>query len=309
MNFLIGGKLMRIAITGGTGLVGKALTESLRADGHDLFILTRNEVNGYQKGVTYVKWLSHEADPTGEIEAVDVIINLAGESINSGRWSNERKARIENSRVRATNEVVSIIKNLKQKPKLLINASAIGFYGTSTVDTFTEATEKAGNDFLAQTVEKWEAATLEARELGVRTVFARFGVILDKKDGALPRIALPYRFFAGGTVGSGDQWLSWIHIKDVVHGLRHVIDSTELCGPVNFCAPEAVTMKSFGLTLGTILNRPHWIPAPSFSLRLLLGEMSMLVLEGQRVVPEKLLESGFSFTYPTLQEALHNIYS
>lgn len=300
---------MRIAITGGTGLVGKALTESLRADGHDLFILTRNPQNGYQKGVAYVKWLSEDEDPASEIEAVDVIINLAGESINSGRWSDERKARIVNSRISATNEVVSILKCLKEKPKLLINASGIGFYGTSTVDTFTEANEKAGNDFLAQTVEKWEAATLEARELGVRTVFARFGVILDKKDGALPRIALPYHLFAGGTVGSGDQWLSWIHIKDVVHGLRHVIDSTDLSGPVNFCAPEAVTMKSFGKTLGSVLNRPHWIPAPSFALQLLLGEMSMLVLEGQRVIPEKLLKSGFSFTFPTLEEALHNIYS
>ncbi|MCM3601965.1 TIGR01777 family oxidoreductase [Robertmurraya korlensis] len=300
---------MRIAITGGTGLVGKALTESLRADGHDLFILTRNQVNGYQKGVTYVKWLSKESDPAGEIEAVDVIINLAGESINGGRWSDERKAQIVNSRINATNEVVSIIKRLKNKPKLLINASGIGFYGTSTVDTFTEATEKAGNDFLAQTVDQWEAATLEARELGVRTVFARFGVILDKKDGALPRIALPYQLFAGGTVGSGDQWLSWIHIKDVVQGLQHVIDSSDLSGPVNFCAPEAVTMKNFGKTLGSVLNRPHWIPAPSFALRLVLGEMSMLVLEGQRVIPEKLLKSGYAFTFPTLQEALQNIYS
>lgn len=300
---------MRIAITGGTGLVGNALTESLRADGHDLYILTRNPEKGYQNGVTYVKWLSSRADPASELEAVDVFINLAGESINSGRWSDKRKASILNSRVSATNEVVSIIKHLKQKPKLLINASAIGFYGTSTVDTFTEATEKAGDDFLAQTVEKWEAATFEAREFGVRTVFARFGVILDKKDGALPRIALPYYLFAGGTVGSGDQWLSWIHIKDVVSGLRHVIESTELAGPVNFCAPHAVTMKSFGKTLGAVLNRPHWIPAPSFALQLLLGEMSMLVLEGQKVIPEKLIKSGFSFTFPTLEEALSNIYS
>lgn len=256
-----------------------------------------------------MRWLSSGADPASELEAVDVIINLAGESINSGRWSDERKARIVNSRVRATKEVVSIIKNLKLKPKLLINASGIGFYGTSTVDTFTEATKEAGNDFLAQTVEKWETATLGAREFGVRTVFARFGVILDNKDGALPRIALPYHLFAGGTVGTGEQWLSWIHIKDVVHGLRHVIETTELTGPVNFCAPEAVTMKSFGKTLGSVLNRPHWIPAPSFALQLLLGEMSMLVLEGQKVIPEKLLKSGFSFTFPTLEKALHNIYS
>jgi uncharacterized protein (TIGR01777 family) len=300
---------MRVAITGGTGLVGKAITDSLRADGHDLFILTRNPQNGYQKGITSVKWLSEGEDPASQLEAVDVIINLAGESINSGRWSDKRKARILNSRVHATTEVVSIIKRLNQKPKLLINASAIGYYGTSTVETFTEATEQSGNDFLAQTVKKWEAATLEAHELGVRTVFARFGVILDKHAGALPRIALPYRFFTGGTVGSGEQWLSWIHITDVVNGIRHVIDSTDLVGPVNFCAPEAVKMSTFGKTLGSVLKRPHWIPAPSFALRLLLGEMSMLVLEGQKVVPEKLVKSGFRFTYPTLNDALHNIYS
>lgn len=300
---------MRIAITGGTGLVGKALSDSLRADGHDLYILTRKSQNGYQKGVSYVKWLTQDADPASELEAVDVMINLAGESINSGRWTETRKARILSSRVHATNEVVSIIKRLNQKPKLLINASGIGFYGTSLEKTFTEANEKAGDDFLAQTVKQWEAATSEAQELGVRTVFARFGVILDKKGGALPRIALPYRMFAGGTVGSGNQWLSWIHIDDVVRGLRHLIETSEISGPVNFCVPEAVTMKTFGKTIGSVLNRPHWIPAPSLALRLLLGEMSMLVLEGQKVVPTKLVDSGFTFTYPTLREALHNIYS
>lgn len=300
---------MRIAITGGTGLIGKALSDSLRADRHDVFILTRKPENGYQKGVTYVEWLTQDADPAKELETIDVMINLAGESINSGRWTDTRKARILNSRVHATNEVVSIIKRLNQKPKLLINASAIGFYGTSIEETFTEANEKAGDDFLAQTVKQWEAATIEAQELGVRTVFARFGVILDKEGGALPRIALPYQMFAGGTVGSGNQWLSWIHINDVVSGLKHLINTIEISGPVNFCTPEAVTMKTFGKTLGSVLNRPHWIPAPSLALKLLLGEMSMLVLEGQKVVPEKLLKSGFTFTYPTLQEALHNIYT
>jgi uncharacterized protein len=300
---------MRIAITGGTGLVGKALSESLRADGHDLFILTRKPVNGYQKGVTYVKWLTPDANPANELDAIDVFINLAGESINSGRWTDTRKARILNSRVHATTEVISIIKQLIQKPKLLINASAIGFYGTSLEKTFSEATDRAGEDFLAQTVKRWEASTIEAQRLGVRTVFARFGVILDKKGGALPRIALPYRMFAGGTVGSGNQWLSWIHIDDVVRGIRHLIETSDISGPVNFCVPEAVTMKTFGKTLGSVLNRPHWIPAPAFALRLLLGEMSMLVLEGQKVVPQKLVESGFTFTYPTLREALRNIYS
>ncbi|WP_066056413.1 TIGR01777 family oxidoreductase [Robertmurraya korlensis] len=300
---------MRIAISGGTGFVGKALCDSLRADGHDLFILTRKPQNGYQKGVTYVEWLTEGSDAAKELKAIDVFINLAGESINSGRWTESRKARILNSRVTATHEVVAILKRLTQKPKLLINASAIGFYGTSTNATFTEANEKAGDDFLAQTVQKWEASTLEAIELGVRTVFARFGVILDKNEGALPRIALPYRFFAGGSVGSGEQWISWIHITDVVNGIRHVIDSTDLVGPVNFCAPEAVKMSTFGKTLGSVLKRPHWMPAPSFALRLLLGEMSMLLLEGQKVVPEKLVKSGFRFTYPTLRDALHNIYS
>jgi len=300
---------MRIAITGGTGFVGKALSDSLLADGHDLFILTRNRANRYHNEITYIEWMSNEVDLLVKLGKIDVFINLAGESINSGRWTEERKARILNSRLEATEEVVSIIKRLPEKPSLLINASAIGYYGTSLHKTFTEKDEKAGDDFLAQTVESWEASTKEAVELGVRTVFARFGIILDKNGGALPRIALPYRLFAGGTVGSGEQWVSWIHLADVVSGLHHVIEASELEGPVNFCAPQAVRMKEFGKTLSAVLHRPHWIPAPSFALKLALGEMSLLVLEGQQVSPEKLLNSGFSFTYPTLYEALCHIYS
>lgn len=300
---------MRIAITGGTGLVGRALSDSLLADGHDLFILTRNRVNRYHNAITYIEWMSDEVDLMAELGTIDVFINLAGESINSGRWTEERKARILNSRLKATEEVVSIIKRLPEKPRLLINASAIGYYGTSLHETFTEADEKAGHDFLAQTVKSWEETTKDVVELGVRTVFARFGIILDKNSGALPRMAFPYRLFAGGTVGSGQQWVSWIHLADVVRGIRHVIETSELEGPVNFCAPQPVRMKEFGKTLGTVLHRPHWIPAPGFALKLVLGEMSLLVLEGQQVRPDKLLNSGFSFTYPTLYEAIRHIYS
>lgn len=301
---------MRIAITGGTGFVGSALAKKLLENGHELFILTRNAGNKQNsKNLHYVQWLNKADSPEDELEGIDVFINLAGESINSGRWTEERKKRIFNSRITATKEVLRIISRLAEKPYTLINASAVGYYGTSENETFTEASKNAGSDFLAETVRRWEMEASKAEEWEVRTIFCRFGIILEKNEGALPRMALPYKLFAGGTVGSGCQWVSWIHLNDVVSGILFCIEKEQLQGPVNFTTPNPVTMYEFGQILGEVLHRPHWIPAPGFALKIVLGEMSTLVLEGQKVLPEKLTAYGYEFLFKSLKPALADIYS
>lgn len=300
---------MRVALTGGTGFVGRALTKELVQNGHQIFILTRHASQTINReNITYVSWLNKEDSPEEMLEGIDAIINLAGESINSGRWTEARKKRILDSRVSATREVLRIADQLKRKPTVLINASAIGYYGTSLSTSFSEDSSIKGEDFLARTVQQWEAEALKANELDIRTVCCRFGIILDQADGALPRIALPYKLFAGGTVGSGEQWVSWIHLKDVVNGILFSIENENVVGPVNFTAPNPVKMKEFGQTLGKALHRPHWIPAPGFALKAALGEMSMLILEGQKVLPAKLTASGYPFQFQNLHEALEDIY-
>lgn len=298
---------MRVAITGGTGFVGKALTKRLLELGHEVFILTRHPSKKGEK-VTYVQWLVDYSDPSSQLKDIDIIVNLAGESINSGRWTENRKKRILDSRLQATEEVLSIIKNLKTKPKALINASAIGFYGTSLTDTYTEKETTSGSDFLAMTCKLWEEKASQAEKLGVRTVLCRFGIILDEKEGALSKMAIPYHLFIGGPIGKGEQWMSWIHLDDVVEAILFSIENTEIRGPVNFTAPSPLKIKKFGKILGSVLHRPHWIPAPAIALQLALGEMSLLVLEGQKVLPEKLLKAGYPFLYKDLEPALRNIY-
>lgn len=300
---------MKIAITGGTGLVGKALANEWIKHGAEVYILTRNSTrNTNTSQLKYVQWQNDGDQPELSLEGVDVIVNLAGESINAGRWTEAQKKRILDSRIYSTVAVIDIIKKLIAKPKVLINASAVGYYGTSTTQTFTEYDTEAGTDFLAHTVQEWEKTAMIAAELDVRTVCCRFGIVLDEKEGALPRIALPYQLFAGGTVGSGEQWVSWIHLNDAVRALMFVAENEQISGPVNFTAPEPIKMKGFGKVLGKVLHRPHWIPAPSFALKLLLGEMSMLVLEGQKVLPKKLEQHGYTFQYRDLQSALQQIY-
>lgn len=299
--------LMRVAITGGTGFVGKALTKRLLKLGHEIFILTRHPSKKGEK-VTYVQWLVDNSDPSSQLKDIDIMVNLAGESINSGRWTEKRKKRILDSRLEATEEVLSIIKNLETKPKALINASAIGFYGTSLTTTYTETDANPGRDFLATTCKLWEEKALQAENMGVRTVLCRFGIILDKKEGALAKMAIPYHLYVGGPLGKGEQWMSWIHLDDVVEAILFIIGNAEIKGPVNFTAPNPLEMKDFGKVLGSVLHRPHWLPAPAFALQLALGEMSSLVLEGQRVLPEKLLSAGYPFLYNNLEPALRNIY-
>ncbi|WP_409273904.1 TIGR01777 family oxidoreductase [Neobacillus sp. SCS-31] len=298
---------MKITIAGGSGFLGGAFADTLLEKGHEVFILTRKKKESGRTGLTYVQWLSEGSRPEHELVGIDVFINFAGESLNSGRWTTERKERLLMSRLAAANEAVRIMAAMEEKPKVHIAASAVGFYGTSDDKTFTEVSP-SGNDFLADVVKRWEDASLQAAHFGIRTVLCRFGIILDGKEGALPRIALPYKMFGGGTVGSGRQWVSWIHLDDAVSGILFAIENEGVSGPVNFTAPEPVPMKEFGKTVGKVLGRPHWLPVPGFALKLLLGEMSTLVLEGQRVLPEKLHDMGFNFRFPELEPALKNIY-
>lgn len=297
---------MKVAITGGTGFVGRELSKLLLRKGHEVFILSRSGRNTLV-GTTSIKWLTDEAKSERALEGIDAIVNLAGESINNGRWTAEQKQKIYNSRMSATDEVLRIIRMLKVKPKVLINASAIGIYPPSDSNTYTEKSTERASDFLAKTVNDWEQKAKQAEEMGIRVAFGRFGIILGKSEGALPLMALPYKMFVGGKIGTGQNWMSWIHIKDVANALTFAIEH-DIRGPFNVTAPNPKRMNDFGKILATVLNRPHYFPVPAFALKLALGEKSQLVLEGQHVIPEKLLEKGFTFEFPILTKALEDIY-
>ncbi|MBB6444814.1 TIGR01777 family oxidoreductase [Bacillus benzoevorans] len=297
---------MKIVIAGGTGFVGQKLTEILLDKGHEIVILSRG-LKPVDGKVFYVRWLGEGAAPEQEIERADAFINLAGVSINAGRWSQKHQQQIYESRMTATNELLRIIAALEEKPAVFVNASAIGIYPASEEAIYTEKSREKADDFLARTVADWEKKALVAADYGIRTVMMRFGVVLGKEGGALPLMALPYKLFAGGTVGSGKQWVSWVHAKDVARSICFALDHGSLHGPVNVTAPNPVNMKDFGETIGSVLHRPHWLPVPAFMMKLALGQKSKLVLEGQYVLPEQLLENGFKFSYPALETALKDL--
>lgn len=299
---------MKIAIAGGSGFVGTALIDELLKENHELYILTRHpDQHKKQKHIHYVGWLSAGASPERQLEDLDVFINLAGESLNSGRWSQERKRRIVESRVESSKEMNRILSKLPKKLSCLINASAVGYYGISDQETFTEASDSIGDDFLVRTVKLWEKEAMKSSSYSERVVLTRFGVILGEKEGALPMMTLPYKLFGGGKLGKGSQWLSWIHIQDVARAINFCMKNQTVQGPVNFTAPNPVQMETFGKTIGTVMHRPHWFPVPPFLLKAILGEMSVLVLEGQKVLPNKLIQEEFSFSFPTLKMALEDI--
>ncbi|KGM45642.1 TIGR01777 family oxidoreductase [Neobacillus niacini] len=294
---------MKIVIAGGSGFIGKKLTDMLLAEGHSIVILTRKNLEQDGK-VEYVRWLDKGTSPEKEIRTADAFINLAGVSINDGRWSKTHQKQIYDSRMTATDEILRIISVLPEKPAVLINASAIGIYPASVKTAYTEESSDRADDFLGKTVHDWENKAKQVEEYAVRAVFMRFGVVLGKEGGALPLMALPYRLFVGGKVGSGEQWVSWVHVLDVVRAIVFALNTEELRGPVNVTSPSPLQMNDFGKTIGSVLHRPHWIPVPAFAMKLVLGKKSALVLEGQHVIPKVLQESGFTFTFPTLRSAL-----
>ena len=292
---------MRIVIAGGSGFLGGALVDSLRADGHAVTALTRKATQSH-----HVAW-----DPYGSItgwahvmEDADAVINLAGAPINS-RWTASHKRDMWNSRVRSTRTLVAAMKSVRRIPPVLLNGSAVGIYGPHGDEPLTEES-RPGGGFLAGLGEAWEKEALAAGP-EARVVLLRTGVVLAPNDGALPKMALPFRFFAGGPIGPGTQYLSWIHRDDWVAMVRWAL-LNDIAGPLNVTSPNPVTNAEFARTLGKALHRPALMPAPAFAVRLVLGEMADVILTGQRVFPDKAHEMGFDFTYPTLESALRALY-
>lgn len=258
--------------------------------------------------IKFVQWLEEGAYPEKEIGWADVVINLAGVSINDGRWTENHQRQIYQSRMTATDELIRMVEAFSEKPSVFINASAIGIYPPSLDTVYTEKSTEVADDFLGQTVHDWERKAVAIKEKGIRTVLMRFGVVLGNEGGALPLMALPYRLFMGGTVGSGEQWVSWVHITDVVQSIVFAIENNCLNGPINVTAPNPKRMKDFGKKVGAVLHRPHWFPVPAFLMKAALGKKSSLVLEGQHVLPEILINEGFEFKFPTLESALRDLF-
>lgn len=297
---------MEIAISGGTGFIGSALAAHLADRGHTIYILTRSaKLTSTRANIRFIQWSAeHETFP---LSRIDAFINLAGEPINSGRWTTQKKTQILTSRIQTTQGIIRQLSKLSHRPRIFVNASAIGYYGTSLDQTFTEASTTHGTDFLATTVVRWEEEASHAQLLGMRTIYTRFGIVLGRKGGALPRMTLPYKLFIGGTIGSGKQWLSWIHIDDVVNIISFALENEAIHGALNLTAPKPVTMQDFGKTIAKILRKPHYFPIPSLPIQILLGEMSTLVLDGQRVLPEKSVQHGYIYSYSNLENALTDL--
>ena len=302
---------MRVAITGGTGLIGRALAGELAAGGHDAVVLSRRPgvVEGLPAGVSVLDWDTVDADELVPVlESVDAVVHLAGENIGARRWTQGQKKRIRESRVRSTEALARAFAACSNRPGVLVQGSAVGYYGPHGDQAIVEATPP-GADFLSGVCRDWEAASASVETLGVRRVIARTGVVFAAEGGALPRILLPFRLFAGGPVGSGRQVLSWIHLQDQVRAIVYLLEDEGAEGAFNLTAPGAVSNRELARVIARVLKRPGFLPTPAIALRLLLGEMATLVLDGQRAVPARLLERGFEFRFPDVEPALRELLS
>ena len=309
---------MRIVIAGGTGFLGNPLSEVYAEEGHDVRVLTRGLPVGASRhdsgtgvpGVTRVGWR-----PDGQsgawasaLDGADAVINLAGEGIGDRRWTPQRKALIRDSRVIPTRTLAAGIASASYPPPVFISASGVGYYGTAGGDTKTESSP-AGDDFLAHVCEEWEAEARRVKSAATRVVTIRSGVVLERGGGALPKMVTPFRFFAGGRMGSGRQFMSWIHRIDWIEMVRWIVETPGVTGPVNVTAPAPVTNREFARALGRAMRRPAVLPAPAFALKLMLGEMAEpLVLRGQRALPQCALSHGFHFRYPEIDQAFRGIF-
>lgn len=298
---------MNIVIAGGTGFIGEYLVDYLLRHKHTVTLLTRSarEKNSTVRSVQWDgKTLGSWADV---IDGADAVINLAGKNIFT-RWSDENKRVILASRLNATRVLVQAIKQASRKPSVFVSASAVGYYGDTGGEDVRES-HAPGNDFLADVCRQWEEASHEAREAGVRVANPRFGIVLGKDGGALKPMTLQFNLLVGGYLGNGQQFFPWVHIDDLVRAVVLLLEQQNVDGPYNVTAPHPVRMKEFASTLGEVMHRPSWLPVPAFALRIVLGEASGLLLNGQRVLPVALVQQGFAFSFPTAHEALQNIFA
>ncbi len=308
---------MRIVIAGGTGFLGSPLAEVYAEDGHDVVVLTRRLPAGEARhdsgtgvpGITRVGW-----KPDGQggpwaatLDGADAVINLAGEGIGDRRWTPQRKAQLRDSRIIPTRSLAAAIRASAVPPKVLVSASGVGYYGASGDEPQTEDSP-AGDDFLAHVCEDWEGEALGAISPATRVVVTRTGVVLERAGGALTQMMRPFQLFVGGPIGSGRQYISWIHRHDWIEMLRWIVQTPEVTGPINATSPEPVTNREFARLLGLALRRPGFVPAPAFVLKLALGEMASLALTGQRVLPARVQALGYHFRYPHLDQAFRGIF-
>ncbi|MBK8782138.1 MAG: TIGR01777 family protein [Anaerolineales bacterium] len=292
---------MRVMIAGGSGFLGQALTKSLLTDGHQVFILTR----GTQtiEGAQAVQWDAKTTNGWGQlVNEMDMMIHLAGKSLSSWPWTAATKQAFHDSRIIPGLLLAQSIQQATHRPGIFVQASGINHYGLS--GNLADESTPPGDDFLAQLTVKWEDATKSVEELGVHRVVIRTAVVLGKGDGLLGLMALPIRLFAGGPLGSGKQAMPWIHVNDWVGGVRHLIASENARGAYNLIAPTPTSNAEFNRILANVIHRPYWFPTPAFLLRTLLGEMSVLILEGRFAQPKRLTESGYRYQFPGPREAL-----
>ena len=301
---------MRVVIAGGTGLIGRALVRALVDGGDSVVVLTRRpeRTAGLPDGVEAVGWDGRTLGPWVErLEGADVLVNLAGANIGAGRWTAARKALLRESRLASTGALVEALRRLSARPRVFLQASAVGYYGPCAPEEEVTEDHPPGDDFLGRLAREWEAASAPAEELGVRRVLLRTGVVLSREGGALPRMLLPFRLGLGGRLGSGRQPFPWIHIADEVGAIRFLMEREGARGPYNLTAPNPVSNAEFTRILARVLGRPALIPVPAFALRLAFGEMGDLLLTGQRAVPRRLLEAGYAFRFPDLEAALRDL--
>lgn len=309
---------MRIVIAGGTGFLGSPLADVYAKDGHDVRILTRGLPSGDERhdsgtsvpGITRVGWKPDgKSGPWAAVlDGADAVINLAGESIGERRWTPQRKAQLRDSRIVPTRSLVAALAAVGIPPPVFVSGSGVGYYGASGDESKTEASP-AGDDFLAHLCEDWEAEARRAESPSTRVVLMRSGLVLERSGGALAKMMTPFRLFAGGPMGSGRQYMSWIHRHDWIEMARWIVETPAATGPINATSPGPVTNREFARALGGALRRPGFVPAPAFALKLLLGEMAVpLVLTGQRVLPARAQALGYHFRYPDLGQAFRGIF-
>lgn len=300
-----------IIVTGATGFIGRVLCRRLIEVGYDVAVLTRDRDKAravFGDRVLVAQWDAETPAGWHELASrAEAVVNLAGENIGAGRWTADRRAKILESRVQSGRAVFEGLRLASPRPRTLIQASAVGFYGPRG-DEEVDETSPSGEGFLAEIVRAWEEATRKVETLGVRRVVIRSGLVLDRSGGVLPRLILPFRFFVGGRLGSGKQWVSWVHRDDEVEAIRYLLGRTDLAGVFNVVAPEPLRQKEFARVLGRVMNRPAWFPVPSFALRKIFGDMAEeTILSGQRAIPRALLREDFRFLYPDAGTALREI--